>query len=132
MVLKTENDDTKAASFLELDVEVKDRIFSAKLFDKRDAFNFSVVRMPYKCSNMPSKMFYSAISAEVLRICRATSNYDFFIESVRKIVHRMRKQGAETIGLNRIVKKMMGRHWEPFIKFDLPVEHIASDISSLN
>ena len=57
MVLKTENDDTKAASFLELDVEVKDRIFSAKLFDKRDAFNFSVVRMSFMCSKMPYIMF---------------------------------------------------------------------------
>ena len=32
-------------------------------------------RLPYKCSNIPSEMFYATISAEVLRIARATSKY---------------------------------------------------------
>ena len=43
-----------------------------------------VVCMPFKCSDMPYKMFYSTIIAEVLRICRATSSYLFFLESFKK------------------------------------------------
>ena len=86
--------------------------------------------MPFKCSNMPYKMFYSTISVEVLRICRATSSYLFFLESVRKLIIRMRKQHAETLGIKKIVTKMMCRHWQPFEKFGLSVEKIALDISS--
>ena len=46
------------------------------LFDKRDAFNFTIVRMPYTSSNMPSTIFYSSLGAEILRIVRATSNVE--------------------------------------------------------
>ena len=76
------------------------------------------------------KMFYSTISAEVLRICRATSSYLFFLESVKKIIVRMRKQQAETLGIKKIVTNMMRRHWHPSEKFGLSVEKIALDISS--
>ena len=89
MQLKVENLDNQSASFLDLDLKVENREFTSKLFDKRDAFQFSVVRMPYKCSNIPSKMFYSTISAEVLRICRATSRYSCFLVSVNKLLSQL-------------------------------------------
>ena len=74
MKLKVENQNTQNASHLDLYLEINDGIFNSKLYDKREAFTFSVVRMP-------SKMFYSTINAEVLRICRATSNFSDFVES---------------------------------------------------
>ena len=130
MKLKTENVYNQAATHLDLNLEIKDKVICSKLFDKRDAFSFSVVRMPYKCSNMPYKMFYSTISAEVLRICRATSKYESFLLSVAKLISRMIKQGAKTLNIRKIMMKMMSRHWQCFSKFGLTSEKIASDISS--
>ena len=46
-----------SSSYLDLQIDVDDKQFDFKLFDKRDAFPFSVVRMPHLQSNMPSKMF---------------------------------------------------------------------------
>ncbi len=74
-----ENVDHSSSSYLDLQIDVDDKQFDFKLFDKRDAFPFSVVRMPHLQSNMPSKMFYSTISAEILRICRATFKYSNFL-----------------------------------------------------
>ena len=91
MELKVENQGTIKATHLDLDLEIKDRVFISRLYDKREAFKFDVVHMPFKCSNMPYKMFYSTISAEVLHICRATSSYLFFLESVKNLIIRMRK-----------------------------------------
>ena len=99
MELKVENENNFSASFLDLALAVSEGVIDTKLFDKRDAFNFSVVRMPFKCSNIPNKMFYSTIGAEVLRICRATSHYNFFLVSARNLITRMRNQGADTHGL---------------------------------
>ena len=79
---------------------------------------------------MSYKMFYSTISAEVLRICRATSNYSFFLDSAKKLISRMSKHGADAVGIKKVVTKMMCRHWQPFEKFDIPLEQIASDIAS--
>ena len=35
-----------------------------------------------------------------------------------------------TQGIQRVVTKMINRQWEPFVKFNLPSEQIASDVSS--
>ena len=127
MELKVENENTQTASHLDLDLEINDGIFNSKLYEKYEAFTFSVVRMPHRQSIMPSKMFYSTINAEVLRICRATSNFSDFVDSVKKLVKRMIKQVAKppTIvgreGGNEAIKtnllKMMGRHWCDFENF---------------
>ena len=42
-----------------------------------------------------------------------------------------RKQGAQTLGIDKFVRKMMLRHWDPFQKFEFSPEKIASDISSI-
>ena len=60
------------ATFLELDILVKDDIFIYKLFDKRDTFPFSIVRMPDLTGNIPSSMYYGSIMSEFLRIARCT------------------------------------------------------------
>ena len=56
------------ATFLELDILVKEDIFIYKLFDKRDTFPFSIVRMPDLTGNIPSSMYYGSIMSEFLRI----------------------------------------------------------------
>ena len=82
MELKVENQGTIKASHLDLDLEIKDCVFISRLYDKREAFKFDVVRMPFKYSNMPYKMFYSTISADVLRICRSTYSSLKMLENV--------------------------------------------------
>ena len=53
-------------SYLDLDLKKVERHLVVKLFDKRDAFPFSIVCLPFACSNIPTNMFYSSISAEIL------------------------------------------------------------------
>ena len=45
--------------------------------------------MPCKPSNIPHKMFYSAVSAEILRICKATTKFQDFLKSAKIIVRRI-------------------------------------------
>lgn len=54
-IKKNVNDNV--ATFLRLDTAVKKGQSSTILYDKREGFNFSIVRLAYKCSNIPSKMF---------------------------------------------------------------------------
>ena len=71
------------ALFLNLDIEIIDSIFVYKLFDKRDAFPFSIVRMPHIDSNIPESIFYSALVGEFLRIARSTLLLKDFLEKAR-------------------------------------------------
>ena len=63
---------------LNLDITVKDELFIYKLFDKRNAFPFLIVRMPYIDSNNPKSILYSASVGEFLRIARSSFLYKEF------------------------------------------------------
>ena len=74
--LKKENDGSKNASFLDLDITIEDdKTFSLKLYDKRDAFPFDIVRLPNISNNMPSPIFYATLGGELLRIARCTTKH---------------------------------------------------------
>ena len=73
------------ATFLELDITIVDGMFHYKLYDKRDAFPFHIVRMPDASGNLPHHVFYGSILSELLRIARATLNYDDFLKRQRTL-----------------------------------------------
>ena len=50
-----------STAFLELNIMIKDDIFVYKLYDKRDTFPFSIVRMPNLLSNISTNIFYVAV-----------------------------------------------------------------------
>ena len=60
------------ATFLDMNITIKDNIFVYKLFDKRVKFPFFILRMPYLSSNIPSLILYGSIFSEFLRIARCT------------------------------------------------------------
>ena len=98
------------ASFLDLDITVKDSQFDIRLYDKRDAFPFKIVKMPHRESNMPSRIFYSSFGAEVLRIVRTSTESKSFFESSKRLLHRMVRQGANKERIVRTLKQNYGRH----------------------
>ena len=62
-----------------------------------------------KSSTIPSKMFFVTISAEILRICRATSSVVQFIKISKAFPHRMLKQGADPLVVKKVSVKI-NRH----------------------
>ena len=121
MELSKENDGYDNASFLDLDIQIINDKFCLGLYDKRDAFPFSIVRMPFKCSNMPTAMFYSTIGAEVLRIARATTVCEKFVDSCKCLLLRMFKQGAEAHRIRKTLIKTFNHHNECF-------KHVSDNI----
>ena len=74
--LKKKNISPLQASFLNLSMNIKECKLNAALYDKRDASPFSIVRMPYCDSNLPSKIFHASIISEILHLARINSeNY---------------------------------------------------------
>ena len=127
MQLSKENKGNKNASFLELGISIENKQIKVGLFDKRDAFPFTIVRMPYSSSNMPSTIFYSSLGAEILRIARATSNVESFTMSSKKLIIRMIKQGAVMSRVQLVLKKFFGRQQQDF----LHVCNSGNDLCSL-
>ena len=104
-------------TFLDLDIKISDDEFMYKMFDKRDEFSFSVVRMPYIDCNIPSYIFYGTIMSEIIRIARSTLLLDDLIPRLGALFKRMLKQGAESWKMLRQCKKAMDKHSQSFVKF---------------
>ena len=118
--LKKENVSNFSASFLDLFISIVNRRFDYKLFDKRDAFNnFDIVRFPFRCSNMPNISFHSTISAEILRICRATKTLENFKFSADPFMSRMHKQGALKGETCKSMNKLLDQHSQEFEKYGI-------------
>ena len=86
--LDEENTDKLETSFLDLNIKIKDEKFHFGLFDKRDSFPFSIVRMTDKSSNVPSSIVYSTNGAESLRLVRASNNPESFSRAIKPLIAR--------------------------------------------
>ena len=119
-----------SASFLNLDIRIEENQFVYKLYDKRDAFPFSIVRMPYLCSNIPKKIFYSSLVGEFLRIARATLLLTDFEGKAKNLIERMLNQGGDHRNIKRSLFKIISRHPDSFSQFRItPTELIEKCFS---
>ena len=124
--LKKENVVNTETTFLELNIRIYDNKFETKLYDKRDAFGFHICRLPFRESNIPKRMFYTTICAEILRICRATSSINDAVLSAKSIVDRMMKQGASKDTLRVFLKRSLNKHQITVMKFDTSTENFIN------
>ena len=97
--------------------KVENNQFSIKLYDKRHYFSFSMVRMPYLRSNIPSKLFYSTRGSEISRTITITSSKPIFLMNSKKLVTRMGWQGGRIKIFCHTLAKVFGRHFQTFQKF---------------
>ena len=126
--LKCEHEGTHA-TFLQLDITIRDGIAIYKLFDKRDNFPFFIVRMPDLGGNIPSHVFYGSVMSEFLRIARSTLLYSDFLPVARSLFTRMLNQGGSQIKLLNQIKKALSRHPTAF-NFSKSASQIIADILS--
>ena len=130
LILKSEHKG-QHATFLDLDITIKDSIFVYKLFDKRDAFPFFIVRMSDLSGNIPHHVFYGSVLSETLRIARASLLYDDFLSKTKTLFLRMVKQGASLDRLMIVVRKVFQKHSEAFSSFEKTIIEIISDLTTI-
>ena len=97
------------------------------MFDKRDDFAFNITRLPYKCSNIPHRMFYASAAAECLRICRATSSEEQTVLAIRTLFSWMYKQGAVKSQLRKSVSKIINKNLIA-VKFNVTTDSLFNKL----
>jgi len=128
LICNKENTGITDATFLDLEVAVIDGKFDYHLYDKRDGFKFYIVRFPYACSNIPSKIFLSTIGAETLRVCKASSTFSHFVRFCSPFYKRMLKQGATFSDIKTVFRKFFRRHELVFSKFCLTCDQMVDKL----
>ena len=79
LILNKENESNNRATFLDIDIMITDKIFSTRLYDKRNDFSFQIVNFPFLCGNIPKRQSYGVFTSQLIRFSRVCSKYeDFF------------------------------------------------------
>ena len=110
LILKKGNTLHTDITFLDLHLFINEGQIETSLYDKRNSYNVNVVRFAYKGSTTPSEIIFATVSAGIFRICWATSSVVQFIKTSKVFLHQMLKQGADLLGIEKVLVKMMNHH----------------------
>ena len=127
MQLKVEHQGIHA-TFLDLDITIKDGQFIYKLFDKRDDFPFFIVRMPDKGGNIPSFVFYGSVLSEFLRVARTTMTFTDYHSRAHNLFVRMCNQGGTKGELAKQLRKAYLKHPAIFSKYHKTPEQLVEEV----
>ena len=96
------------ASCLDIYIEFDDSgQLNAKIYDKRDDFNFKIINFPNMCSNIPASPAYGVYISQLIRYARASTNYSDFLKRHLHLRNRLLEQGYKKIRLIRSLKKFI-------------------------
>ena len=127
--LKKENVTNTETNFLELNINISENSLHTKIYDKRDSFGFHISRLPFKSSNIPNRMFYSSISAEILRICRASSKLVDAIASSNSLHCRMKTQGANFSVVKGFLRKSLNKYQITLKQYNITSESFINELN---
>ena len=91
-------------------IKDKSNNIMTKLYDKRDAFGFHIVNLPFMSSNIPSAPACGVYASQLIRCARCCSNYSDFLSRHSALVTRLQSQGYKVNCLSNTFKKFYGRH----------------------
>ena len=93
------------------------------LYDKRDSFNFNVVRYPFvRDSNIPTGPAYGVYSSRLISMARACDDFNSFKERHDRLCIKLMKQGFQYNRLCKQPKKSLRKHQVLFRKYDSTIE----------
>ena len=64
------------APFLDLHLSASDGFVKAKIYDKRDDFDFDIVNFPFLDGDVPRSTSYGVYISQLIRIARGSSHVD--------------------------------------------------------
>ena len=108
LTISETTESTSVASYLDLlFIRDKNNNITTKLYEKRDAFGFHIVKFPFVSSNIPSAPAYGVYASQLIRYACCCSNYSDFLLGHRALVTRLLSQGYKVNRLSDTFKKFM-------------------------
>ena len=93
MVLENTNVSRVESNYLDLSIKLKDDNFQYKSFDKRDDYNFDVIRYPDLSGNIPFSPSYGVFVSQCKRFSEVNNSFENFINDMKMLQSRLVQQG---------------------------------------
>ena len=107
------------SNYLDLSLEIRNDKIHTSLFDKRDAFNFTIVNFPNLSRNIPEKQSYGVFTSQLIRYARCCQDFKDFRERTLTLVDRLVHQHFSIDQLRRTFMKFSECHYELLDKYDI-------------
>ena len=123
--IKETTESACSTSFLDLHLEFDSGgHLSTKIYDKRDDFNFKIINFPNLKSNIPTSPAYGVYISQLIRYCRACTNFSDFLVRHQYLRDRLLNQGFKKMRLIRNLKKFILRYQPLVERFQLLSKNI--------
>ena len=118
---KANASDTEAA-FLDLNLSIHNDIVSTKIYDKRDAFNFDIVKFPFLDGDVHQRPSYSVYISQLIRFARASSHVTDFNNRNKFLTAKFLKQAYRYHKLRKAFSKFYCRYFELIEKYHVSLK----------
>jgi hypothetical protein len=102
-----------------------------ELYDKRDDFNFPIVKFPFIISNIPGAPACSVYISQLIRYSRACGSYQDFLDRGLLLTRQLLDQGFLSVKLKSSLRKLCGRHHDLVDHYGLFVSQMTTDMFHL-
>ena len=124
-VNKANTSDTKVP-FLDLHLSISNGLFSSKIYDKRDDFDFDIVNFPFLDGDVPRSTSYGVYISQLIRIARVSSQVVDFNARNKSLTAKLLQQGYRYHKLRKTFFEYYRRHYELVSKFNVGLKTLLN------
>ena len=121
----TSDDAVLQTHYLDLDLEIRNNKIHSKLFDKRDAFGFSIVNFPNLSGNIPKKQSYGVFVSQMIRYARCCMDIEDFTFRTKKLVTRLTNQNFNIKKLRQTFESFSISNYKLLFKYNRSINDIC-------
>ena len=121
--LNKANDTDTEAPFLDLHLCIANGFIFSKIYDKRDDFDFDIVKFPFLDSDVPRRASYGVYISQHIRFARVCNHVADFNARNKCLTAKLLQQGYRYHKLRKTFSKFYRRHYELISKFNVGLKH---------
>ena len=106
-------------SFLDLHLSISDGFVKTKIYDKRDDFNFDIVKFPFLDGDVPRSASYGVYISQLIRFARVSSYVEDFNTRNKILTATLLRQGYRYHKLRKEFSKIYQRHFDIVSKYNV-------------
>ena len=102
-------------------------IFSSKIYDKRDDFDFDIVNFPFLDGDVPRRASYGVYISQLIRFARVCNHVTDFNARNKCLTAKLLQQGYRYHKLRKTFSKFYRRHYELISKYNVGLKTLLSE-----
>ena len=127
---KANTSDTGAA-FLDLHLSNSNDIVSTKNYDKRDDFDFEIVKFPFLDGDVPRSTSYGVYISQLIRLARVSSHVADFNTRNKLLTQKLLKQCYWYQKLRKTFSKFYRRYYDLISKLQIGLKSLFLNLNSM-